>query len=121
MNKFSNILKVNPKSDLYLEFMNKLSSKINSFQKKANLPLAERTFNKTKYEEYYSKNLNIEKKIIMKPILNQKKGKNTPTLKSIEDLTPEDDSAILTLKILDIIPRNIIDYTYTWCEENEER
>jgi hypothetical protein len=121
MNKFSNILKVNPNSDLYLNFMNEISTKINSIDNKANIPLSDRSLNKMKFDSHISsRNLEIEKKFIVLPELRNKNSENIP-MKLVEEITDQDTRVILNMKIIDIIPRNVNDFTYGYCAENQER
>jgi hypothetical protein len=121
MNKFSNILKVNPNSDLYLNFMNEISTKINSIDNKANIPLSDRSLNKMKFDsETLNTNMEIEKKFIVLPELRNKNSENIP-IKIVEEITDQDTKVILNLKIIDIIPRNVNDFTYAYCQENQER
>jgi len=96
--------------------MNEISAKINSIDENANIPLSDRSLNKMKVEPKIKK-MELEQKLIVLPDL---KNENIP-FKTVEEIKPEDSKVILTLKIIDIIPRNVIDFTYGYCRENQER
>jgi len=118
MNKFSNILKVSPSTDLYMEFMNNLVHQINQIDNNANLPTYQRSFNTNDFKLGDFKTSNLRKNIIIEPILNN--DKKFPS-KSVDEVVKEDTHVILTLNILDILPRNIIDITSALCPVTNER
>lgn len=118
MNKFSNILKVAPNTDLYMEFMNSLVKRINHMDKSANLPLFSREENLSDLKATGENKLNIKKNIIIEPVINEEE--NYPE-KSVEEITKDDTKVILTLNILDILPRNINDYVSVICPITYER
>ncbi len=118
MNKFSNILKVSPDTDLYMEFMNILCQNINNNDKNSNLPSFPRSFNTNDYELSDSRIAKLKKNNIIEPILNSQIEK-FPN-KSVDEVVKEDTYVILTLNILDILPRNVIDYTCAMCPTTNE-
>ena len=118
MNKFSNILKVSPNTDLYMEFMNTLSSNVNSVDPNARLPLFTRSFNKNDFKLNENRSANLRKNIVVEPILSN--NQKFPS-KSVEEVVKEDTHVILTLNIFDVLPRNVIDFTSALCPETNER
>jgi hypothetical protein len=99
--------------------MNEISTKINSIDNKANIPLSDRSFNKMKFD-FSVKQMEVEKKFIVLPDLKNLNKDSIP-FKTVEEINQDDTKVILTLKIIDIIPRNVIDFTYGYCSENQER
>lgn len=118
MNKFSNILKVSPSTDLYMDFMNTLATHINGVDLKANLPLFTREFNTNDFNLNENRLGGLNKNIIIEPILNN--NQKYPS-KSVEEVVKEDTHVILTLNILDVLPRNVIDFTSALCHITNER
>ncbi len=118
MNKFSNILKVSPNTDLYMEFMNTLASSINVVDPNAKLPLFNRSFNTNDFKLNENRTANLRKNIIIEPILRN--NQKFPS-KSVEEVVKEDTHVILTLNILDVLPRNVIDFTSALCPDTNER
>ena len=118
MNKFSNILKVSPNTDLYMEFMNTLSQSINYIDQNVKLPLYPRLHNTNDFKLSDNISANFRKNIILEPILNN--NQKFPS-KSIDEVCKDDTHVILTLNILDILPRNINDFTSGLCPETNER
>lgn len=118
MNKFSNILKVSPNTDLHMEFMNTLASSINTVDPNAKLPLFTRSFNTNDFKLNENRTANLRKNIIIEPILSN--NQKFPS-KSVEEVVKEDTHVILTLNILDVLPRNVIDFTSALCPETNER
>lgn len=118
MNKFSNILKVSPNTDLYMEFMNTLVSQVKNVDKEADLPLYTRAFNTNDFILNDNRTAGLKKNIIIEPILSN--NQKFPS-KSVEEVVKEDTHVILTLNILDVLPRNVIDFTSALCPTTNER
>lgn len=118
MNKFSNILKISPNTDLYMQFMNTLADNINKVDQKADMPLFPRAYNQNDFKLNNNRLADIKKNIIIEPILSN--DEKFPS-KSIEEVVKEDTHVILTLNILDVLPRNVIDFTSALCPRTEER
>lgn len=118
MNKFSNILKVSPNTDLYMEFMNTLAANVNNVDSQAQLPLFPRSFNQNDFKLNDNRIAHTKKNIIIEPILSN--NQKFPC-KSVEEVVKEDTHVIFTVNILDVLPRNVIDFTFALCPQTNER
>lgn len=121
MNKYSNILKLSASSDLYMEFMNTLTYNINRLDSTINLPSYPRQHNTSDLlinENNININLNHKKNIIIEPVLSITMN---ATEKLVSEVTKDDKFVVLTLNILDILPRNISNFSSALCPVTNER
>jgi len=101
-----------------MEFMNTLASNINGVDPNARLPLFTRSFNTNDFKLNENSPAYSKKNIIIEPILSN--NQKFPC-KSVEEVVKEDTHVILTLNILDVLPRNVIDFTTALCPQTNER
>lgn len=121
MNKYSNILKLSASSDLYMEFMNTLTYNINRLDSTINLPSYLRQHNTSDLlinDNNININLNHKKNIIIQPVMSITMN---PQEKLVSEVTKDDKFVVLTLNILDILPRNISNFSSALCPVTNER
>jgi hypothetical protein len=104
MNKFSNILKLPPFSNHSLELLKNIYNKVK---------LIDPTKNIIESYNHYKKDM----RLIMQNISN---NSDFPE-KSVKDINENDTQVILTLNVLDFIPKDLTEFSQLYCSTCKER
>lgn len=107
MNKFSNILKAPPFSDLFKDFMNKIAIKMKAIEKSEDVPM----FEERQKEEVMKNVVESPTQFLVKP---KEVGKFE--VKRVSDLSTSDEYFALELNILEIYPANIHEFVCIMCQ-----
>jgi hypothetical protein len=104
MNKYSNILKMPPFSHCSMNLMQIMFNKLKFLDESRNLI--------SSYSDY-----NKNTKIIIQTISNN----SDLSEKSLNLIRKEDKYAIMTLKVVDYLPSNILDFAQLYCKTCKDK
>ena len=108
MNKFSNILKIPPFTDLYKEMVNKIAMKLKSSDLSADAPRFVST-GERKFDDVMMVDTPTNFGIVA--LYDDTKYK----IKSINEISDKDDKFILNVNVMQIYPQVIFDFVSVLC------
>lgn len=109
MNKFSNILKVPPFTDLYKEFMNKIANKMKTIEPTSDVP----SFSIDKKPEDVIMSVMDTPEYFGVSALYEE---GEYSIKRINDLTEKDEKFVLHLNVMEIFPQTVYDIVSIVCQ-----